>query len=83
MSKVTVTIDMPESCTKCPMGNNKSIPLETFVICNLTHRGVVGDDAEKKRPAWCPLQEADAVAVKQIPEEVKDLIMNQFMNEGL
>lgn len=78
MSKVTVTItiDLPESCVKCPLGNNKSIPLKTFAICNLTHRGVIGADAEKARPAWCPLTEAEAV--KQIPEAAKQHIMDKF-----
>lgn len=77
MSKVTVTIDLPDSCVKCPMANNKSIPLETFVICNLTHHGIVGEEAKEGRPAWCPLQEAEAV--KQLPEAAKKHIMDKFM----
>ena len=54
MEKCILVMDMPSSCSECPIGKNESIPLETCIQCPL---GKCVVDAETETiPDWCPLK---------------------------
>lgn len=56
MSKAVLIMDMPESCLKCQIGENTSNQLETCIICPITEKCAIDDEAAA-RPNWCPLRE--------------------------
>ena len=54
MSKAALVIDMPESCIRCRLGQNKSNPAELAIKCAVCGNWAIGIEVDK-RPDWCPL----------------------------
>ena len=50
MSVIVKSMEMPESCYRCPMAN------DDFYLCGATEK-YLENDSEERRPDWCPLIE--------------------------
>ena len=54
MSKAVLVMDMPSSCTECPLGKNMSNSIEVCIQCPLGECAV--DTETETIPDWCPLK---------------------------
>lgn len=55
MEKAILILDQPKNCLECPIGDNDSCIMETYVYCRVAGRGSIDAEAETK-PEWCPLK---------------------------
>lgn len=55
MSKSVLVIDSPRSCITCPLGVDKSIPLEVAIQCAGCGKWAIDNETETV-PDWCPLR---------------------------
>lgn len=57
-SKAVLIINMPESCSKCPIGQNMSNAMEKCIHCPIINKCVTGEETEKRHDE-CPLSYGD------------------------
>lgn len=50
-----ILIDIPKNCKECPIGDNKSCIMETYISCPIAGRGAIDAETETL-PAWCPIK---------------------------
>lgn len=53
-----IDLEMPDRCETCPcvhMADGNSLMDEDY--CQITSYDLEKEDAERKRPEWCPLKE--------------------------
>lgn len=55
MEKAILILDKPKNCLECPLGENRSIVLETYIVCKAAGKGAIDAEAETI-PEWCPLK---------------------------
>ena len=50
-----ILIDIPDNCQECPIGDNRSCVLETYIYCPIAKRGAIDVETETV-PEWCPIK---------------------------
>lgn len=71
MKKAVLIIDMPDSCSKCPLFND----VYSDMCCRgLNNRGIDYPYPEDFRQDWCPLKIARVVNTEPNPLIVDDLV---------